>query len=109
MRLLWLHGRALLEGWRATAARLRYAAPRWAVVAALAGLGLVSHRGLTAREGVFDVDFRLIEVDAATTASICSRRTFDGPQPKRPSAGSNSDGMTNSAGDVRFTVKACQP
>ena len=28
--------------------------------------------------------------EAAATASICSARTFDGPQPKRPSAGSSS-------------------
>ncbi len=29
----------------------------------------------------------MIEVEAATTASICAGRTFEGPQPKRPSTG----------------------
>jgi Na+-translocating ferredoxin:NAD+ oxidoreductase RnfD subunit len=67
LRLAWLHGRALLEGWKATAARLRYAAPRWALVALLGGIGLTSHQSLTAREGMFDVDFRLVEVDTGIT------------------------------------------
>jgi Na+-translocating ferredoxin:NAD+ oxidoreductase RnfD subunit len=70
LRLAWLHGRALLEGWKATVTRLRYAAPRWAVVALLAAGGLAMHQSLTAREGVFDVDFRLVEVDAATTGIV---------------------------------------
>ncbi len=70
LRLAWLHGRALFEGWKATAARLRYAAPRWALVAALASGGLAVHGNLTASEGVFDVDFRLVEVDAATTGIV---------------------------------------
>ena len=69
-RLLWLHGRALLEGWAATLVRLRYAVPRWALVGALAGFGLLAHQGLTAREGVHDVDFRLVEIDAATTGIV---------------------------------------
>ena len=70
LRLFWLHGRALLDGWKATFARLRYALPRWTVVALLAGAGLAAHQGITAREGVFDVDFRLVEIDAATTGIV---------------------------------------
>ncbi|MDF2732964.1 MAG: hypothetical protein K0S92_1598, partial [Desertimonas sp.] len=34
----------------------------------------------------------MIDVAAATTASICSGRTFDGPHPNLPSAGSSSGG-----------------
>jgi len=70
LRLAWLHGQALLEGWKATAARLRYAAPRWALVTALASAGLAVHGSLTASEGVFDPGFRLVEIDAATTGIV---------------------------------------
>ena len=35
----------------------------------------------------------MIAVPSRTSASSCSGRTFDGPQPKRPSAGSNSRGI----------------
>jgi hypothetical protein len=62
LRLAWLHGRALLEGWGAAAARLRYAAPRWIVVAACAGLGLAAHRGITAGEEGGEPGFRFVEV-----------------------------------------------
>ena len=61
-RLAWLHGRALLEGWGAAAARLRYAAPRWMLVAALAGAGLAVHRGITAGEEGEQPGFRFVEV-----------------------------------------------
>ena len=67
LRLAWLHGRALLEGWNATAARLRYAAPRWALVAVLAFAGLAAHRGITAGEGDEEVAFRFVEIDAAAS------------------------------------------
>ncbi len=70
LRLVWLHGRALLEGWRATAARLRYAAPRWALVAALALVGLAAHRGITAGEGEEGPAFHFTEVDAAASGII---------------------------------------
>jgi Na+-translocating ferredoxin:NAD+ oxidoreductase RnfD subunit len=70
LRLAWLHGRTALEDWHAAAARLRYAAPRWALVGTLGFAGLAAHQGLTAREGVFEADFRLVEVDAATTGIV---------------------------------------
>jgi Na+-translocating ferredoxin:NAD+ oxidoreductase RnfD subunit len=70
LRLAWLHGSALRDGWRATALRLGYAGPRWAIVAAVAGIGLAGHQTLTAREGLFDVDFRLVEVEAARTGIV---------------------------------------
>jgi len=62
LRLAWLHGRALLEGWGATLARLRYAAPRWTLVAALSFAGLATHRGITADEGDAEVAFRFAEI-----------------------------------------------
>ncbi len=64
LRLGWMHGRALLEGWKPATARLRYAAPRWGFVALVGGIGLLSHDSLTAREGVFEVDFRLVRVES---------------------------------------------
>lgn len=67
LRLAWLHGRALLEGWRATAARLRYAAPRWMLVAAVAGAGLAVHRGITAGEDGDEPGFRFVAVTAETS------------------------------------------
>jgi Na+-translocating ferredoxin:NAD+ oxidoreductase RnfD subunit len=70
LRLGWLHGRAALEDWRAALGRLRLAVPRWALVAVIAAGGLAGHQSLTAREGLFDVDFRLVEVDAATTGIV---------------------------------------
>lgn len=72
LRLAWLHGGALLEGWRAAAARLRYAAPRWALVAALGAVGLGVHRGITAGEGVADAGFRFVEV-AAEASGVAGR------------------------------------
>ena len=66
-RLAWLHGRALLEGWGAAAARLRYAAPRWVLVAALAGAGLAVHRGITAGEDGEQPGFHFVEVKAETS------------------------------------------
>jgi Na+-translocating ferredoxin:NAD+ oxidoreductase RnfD subunit len=63
-RLAWLHGRALLEGWGATAARLRYAAPSWMLVAAFAAAGLAVHRGITAGEEGTEPGFRFVEVGA---------------------------------------------
>ena len=70
LRLVWLHGQALFEGWKATAARLRYAAPRWALVAALASGGLAAHGNLTAGEGAFDVDFGLFQLFLANSAEL---------------------------------------
>jgi len=64
LRLAWLHGRALLEGWQATTVRLRYAAPRWALVGALALAGLAAHRGITAGEDGEEVAFRFVEIEA---------------------------------------------
>ena len=45
-------------------------------------------------------------VPAARTASSCSGRTFDGPQPNRPSAGSRSAGRRNVGGGGRRSL--CQ-
>jgi hypothetical protein len=64
VRLLFLHGRALAEGGRALAVRLRYALPRWALVGALGGAGVVAHAQLAMHEGAFDTDFQLVEVKA---------------------------------------------
>jgi Na+-translocating ferredoxin:NAD+ oxidoreductase RnfD subunit len=66
-RLAWLHGRALLEGWTAAAARLRYAAPRWALVALLAAAGLSLHRGITAAQDDHEAGFRFVAVDAGAS------------------------------------------
>lgn len=63
LRLLGLHGRALLEGGRALMVRLRYALPRWALVGAVGGAGIIAHAQLAAGEGAFDTDFRLVEID----------------------------------------------
>jgi Na+-translocating ferredoxin:NAD+ oxidoreductase RnfD subunit len=67
LRLAWLHGRALLEGWSATAARLRYAGPRWALVAGLALAGLGAHRGITAGDGAEEPGFRFVRVGAESS------------------------------------------
>lgn len=67
LRLAWLHGAALLEGWRGAAARLRFAAPRWALVAALGAAGLGVHRGITAGGSVDEAGFRFVEVGAGTS------------------------------------------
>ncbi|HSE01155.1 MAG TPA: FG-GAP-like repeat-containing protein [Burkholderiales bacterium] len=64
LRLAWLHGYALLEGPSALLARLRYAVPRWSLVAALAGGGLIAHGGILAIDDASELDFRLVEVDA---------------------------------------------
>ena len=67
LRLMWLHGRALLEGWGATAARLRGAAPRWALAGMLALAGLAAHRGITAGESDEEVMFHFVEIDTAAS------------------------------------------
>jgi Na+-translocating ferredoxin:NAD+ oxidoreductase RnfD subunit len=72
LRLAWLHGRALLGGWQALAARLRFAAPRWAFIAALATGSLYAHQGTGIGNSAPEPDFRLVEVDSGA-AGIASR------------------------------------
>ena len=72
LRLAFLHGRALIEGWAAMLARLRFAAPRWALISVLGVSGLLTHRGLTATEDAAGVDFRFVEIDSRASG-ITSR------------------------------------
>ena len=75
LRLAFLHGRALIEGSAAMLARLRFAAPRWALISVLGAAGLLTHRGLTATEDAASVDFRFVEIDSR--ASGISSRPSD--------------------------------
>ena len=56
--------------------------------------------------GGWRCDVPITDVPAASTASSCSGRTFDGPQPNRPSFGSRPAGSVNVAGLVRRSL--CQ-
>lgn len=62
LRLFWGHLGGLCEGWEATCTRLRYALPRWGVVAALGAGGwwVASQPGV--RDGSLAVDFRLVAI-----------------------------------------------
>lgn len=72
LRLAWLHGRALLEGWPALLGRLRFAVPRWAFITVLAAGSLYAHQGAGTARVAPDVDFRLVEVDVRA-AGITAR------------------------------------
>ena len=63
LRLLWLHGRALGDGWRAALARMWFAAPRWAVIATLFGGGLLAQQGVGSAQDAEHAGFRLVETD----------------------------------------------
>lgn len=64
LRLVWVHGWALRQGWQATLARFKYAVPRWGAVAVLGMAGVLVHRQMGFRDRLFDVDFQLVPVPA---------------------------------------------
>lgn len=64
LRLAWLHGRALLEGWKPLLARFRYALPRWFAVAGMGLAATLAYAQLTATDDVFEPGFTLAEIDA---------------------------------------------
>jgi enediyne biosynthesis protein E4 len=68
LRFALLHGRALLEGWAATRARLRFAFGRWILIAAIGLGGAGVHGLLNAREGRIDPGFVFELIDARQTA-----------------------------------------
>jgi enediyne biosynthesis protein E4 len=70
LRLVWLHGRALLEGWSAVATRLRAAAPRWALVGTLALAGLAARHGVTVGASDEPIGFRFVEVDSVASGIV---------------------------------------
>ena len=63
LRLAWLHARALDDGWRSMVARLRFVAPRWALVVVLLAGGLFVQQGVESAQDTAAVDLRLVEID----------------------------------------------
>ena len=72
LRLAWLHARALADGWQSLFARLRFAAPRWAVAVVLVAGSVLVQQGAESASGAAAVDLRLVEIDAQA-AGITAR------------------------------------